>query len=533
MDRYASPVLSEHTISQDKGKRRAIVSPPTNEYNPNGTYFPIRKLTTIFLTTLTFTLIFFIALALLAWSYVARAEHIDPNEILNNHITFRGPDRNAGMWLRVQGRLGVDAASAIGDIWKSIGRWGVRRLDTVSVRLSSISVTAADDPTTVLAHLEMPSMRVPLSTDKGDAFGEEWLTKVQFPVFISPTKNTTALLHFLRESWRLGYVIVRAEVEEVTVRPGSVHTVDYVGWKGKFMKQLRNVRTGVKIKSMETQSPSLPSSLITLLNFSVSTSNSTITLDATAKAKNFIPPTVNASFTVPTTALPIASVHTLPLPLPPATDPPTDLLSTSPLPRTQPKPKLLRDRVGRCMPRLCFPWGRGGGGCVESFADVLVFDGEVPDDAITYPSVPSPAAAVVPTLTSWKKKHAPPPSQPLPSPLPERAFGHIRPEDWLPSISEPVELEDEEGAKAYVVTAQVVDVPLEVLPGRNKEFRDFVSKVIFSSSGALAGILGTAAVTVDVHGLPVEGDGKDGRGTEIELSGLPFRGAVRVGKKGL
>lgn len=50
-------------------------------------------------------------------------------------------------------------------------------------------------------------------------------------------------------------------------------------------------------------------------------------------------------------------------------------------------------------------------------------------------------------------------------------------------------------------------------------------QVVFGSHGALAGLLGTAAVAVDVKGLPF------GNGREIELTGLPFRGSVRIGKK--
>lgn len=52
---------------------------------------------------------------------------------------------------------------------------------------------------------------------------------------------------------------------------------------------------------------------------------------------------------------------------------------------------------------------------------------------------------------------------------------------------------------------------------------------MFGTKGAVAGILGTAAVGVDVEGLP-NGNGEAG---EMELSGLPFQGSVIVGKKGL
>ena len=100
--------------------------------------------------------------------------------------------------------------------------------------------------------------------------------------------------------------------------------------------------------------------------------------------------------------------------------------------------------------------------------EVIIFDGEVP------PSV------IINSRNSDDTDDIPP-KMPLPDPLPERAFGHIRPKDWLPSVSEPIELQEEEGS-AYAISAKVVDVPLEVLPGRQKEFTNFVTKVCFHNA---------------------------------------------------
>ena len=96
--------------------------------------------------------------------------------------------------------------------------------------------------------------------------------------------------------------------------------------------------------------------------------------------------------------------------------------------------------------------------------DVIIFDGEVPSSIIIE--------------RNSDDTDDPPPRMPLPDPLPERAFGHIRPRDWLPSVSEPIELEEEEGS-AYTISARVVDVPLEVLPGRQRQFNNFIGKVCF------------------------------------------------------
>jgi len=139
--------------------------------------------------------------------------------------------------------------------------------------------------------------------------------------------------------------------------------------------------------------------------------------------------------------------------------------------------------------------------------DVLIFDGEVP--------VSDPGTVAPPT--------------PLPNPLPERAFGHIRPDEWLPASCKTDTPGEGEGA-VFAVAANIVDVPLEVLPGREKEFGDFVSKVVFSSDGAIAGIQGVVAVSLKVHGLPYSGPEEHG---EMKLYGLPVKGNVRVGRKAL
>lgn len=86
----------------------------------------------------------------------------------------------------------------------------------------------------------------------------------------------------------------------------------------------------------------------------------------------------------------------------------------------------------------------------RAFPDVLVFDGDVPE-------------------TNGA------PDMPLPDPLPEHAFAHIRPDDWLPSLCVREEAKDQDGA-TYAISAAITDVPLEVLPGREGQFSSFVGK---------------------------------------------------------
>ena len=64
------------------------------------------------------------------------------------------------------------------------------------------------------------------------------------------------------------------------------------------------------------------------------------------------------------------------------------------------------------------------------------------------------------------------------------------------------------------ITVQFADVPLEVLPGHEREFLSFVVKVIWDAcEGAVAGVQGVVVVSVRVEGLPIEphdGSGGDG-----------------------
>ncbi|KAJ6453603.1 hypothetical protein C8R45DRAFT_915710 [Mycena sanguinolenta] len=595
----------------DKGKRRAedptertpllgsssstLDDPPPNVARRR----LISKLATVFLSTLVISILVCVALALLAWSYASPASHVSPDDILNEGLVFEGPDRvdvlniswSGGLWVNVEARVGFDAGSVIGvntspddgdglfrDIWKSIGRWGIRRLDRVSVNMSTISLTSGS---VVLATIEPTPVEVPLTADPPS--DSTWLTNISTPLLIRPTSNISALAHFVREAWREGSVAVRADVGSVEVRGGAFGEES---WRSIIHSVLSNVQTALRIKIPPI--PGIPrtgpvpslSELVTLESFNVYSASQSLNLAACATIPNPAPPSFNLTspslpfvIALPTTAgdaVPIASVSTAPftltypnitlsisgsvLPLPAS-----DILSafltrylsgqSNPIlvstphipsltvdltfPAPSPRPRVLRNVTihdmaikpggstftasGTVYARVVLPQGMDVGLHVARvLPDVLVFDGEVPDDAIFLPE-------------PYRDGDGDPPPPPFPDPLPKGAFGHIRPEDWLISQSGPVPSEDGEGA-AFAVTAKIVDAPLEVLPGRQKEFRNFVSKVIFGSEPAVAGILGFGSVAVDIFGLPFPGG--DGSG-EMELHGLPFRGRVLVGKKGL
>ncbi|WVQ93901.1 hypothetical protein IAU59_000979 [Kwoniella sp. CBS 9459] len=102
--------------------------------------------------------------------------------------------------------------------------------------------------------------------------------------------------------------------------------------------------------------------------------------------------------------------------------------------------------------------------------------------------------------------------------IPAKAFGHIRPEEFLNSTTSPSG--DPRYPHRLIVSAPLSNVDLDILPGRDGVLSDFVSKVVFKG-GAQAGVKGIASVRVKITGV-------DGT---VRLDGLPVRGEFWVGKQ--
>ncbi|EJF58295.1 hypothetical protein DICSQDRAFT_110426 [Dichomitus squalens LYAD-421 SS1] len=580
--------------------------------HPNATRRRIySRLVSVFLISLSFTVLVFVLLAIVAYSWRSRASATRPEEIIKKALIVRGPDRvdvlNAtsedGIWLLVHGRMGLDAGSVVGvktdkddsvvqDWFKGIGRWGIRQIDRVTVTMSDMRVGPRAHPNMTLATVSTPSIEVQLTANP-PARDLTWLTPVQIPVRIQPTKDIDDLLHFVRESWKSGFLSIQATVGQAVVRGGGLE--DH-GWRTRFTVAHSNVRpvVNVKIPSLPGLPPAgdghqLPgfSDLVHLQSFNIASRHGTIELSANATALNPVP--LDVEFEAP--ALPflihlpqpesnlssvaVASVHSHPfqfthpnisltisgavVPLPRDSSSAlsafvskyisgrdADIEISTPLypgltinttfPAPHPRPQILRNvsisdmrikPVGATMfasgvvhALVVLPKGIDVGvNASRLFPDVLVFDGEVPTSDEPGPDETAP-------LTSALGHPSPPPTRPLPEPLPPRAFAHIVPDDWIPAECREVEAPPDSGS-TVAVSAQLVDVPLEVLPGREREFSDFMAKVIFGSQGALAGVQGVAAVAVRVEGLPFA----NGQDPEMELAGLPFQGSVRIGKK--
>ncbi|KAJ1032416.1 hypothetical protein NDA16_000442 [Ustilago loliicola] len=115
------------------------------------------------------------------------------------------------------------------------------------------------------------------------------------------------------------------------------------------------------------------------------------------------------------------------------------------------------------------------------------------------------------------KKPEPEPAPPLPDPLPEKAFGRVRPYDFAPAETF-VDPTDPKGERK-LLRAVLKDVPFNVLPGRGPLFRSFTWKLV-TGQGALVGIEGTSRAKIWNSGLGA-----------LQLKNLPVKGAFILGKR--
>lgn len=277
------PHLEQH-VAIDKGKQRASIPEPSERTPllPSGSSHTVheplprssqseqpphqnllRKLLIVFLTTLVVCLIVLASVILFALSYSSRVSSLTIQDILDRGLIVEGPDcidvlnatREDGVWVRVDGRVGLDMGSILRirpdaedliwtELWKSLGRWGVRRVGTISLELSQITVTSSDEHSPNLAVLTTSAIELPLSPDPPSNLG--WLTRISIPIKIHPTERTEDLVRFANGSWMSGVVRLSSTIPSVRVIGGKVgeHT-----WRDNLSIKRSNVSIALAVKS--------------------------------------------------------------------------------------------------------------------------------------------------------------------------------------------------------------------------------------------------------------------------------------------
>jgi len=248
------PSTSSHTIHQS----HPHLSPPGQPPRQN----LVRKLLIVFFATLLTCVVVLVLILLFAFSYSSRVSNLTAQDILDRGLFVKGPDRvdvlNAtkeGVWIRVDGQVGLDMGRVLRihpddkdliwtELWKGVGRWGVRKVGRISVELSPITVVPSNEPSVSLAVVTAPAIELPLSS--GPPSSLEWLTPVSIPIHIRPTNRTKDLIHFAKECWMSGVIQVFSAINSVHVTGGRMGET---GWRGSFGTERSNVSIAIRTES--------------------------------------------------------------------------------------------------------------------------------------------------------------------------------------------------------------------------------------------------------------------------------------------
>ncbi|KIJ22743.1 hypothetical protein M422DRAFT_786352, partial [Sphaerobolus stellatus SS14] len=128
--------------------------------------------------------------------------------------------------------------------WKSIGRWGVGSLGSITTLMDDIVIYPANmtKDTPILTLKARSPIPVPLrpGLTKADHRNTPYLQTVSIPFTVSPSQNTTLILDFLKKSWIHGFANVRVYAPELTVYGGGPDSRSVTWWKfGQWRKWLK------------------------------------------------------------------------------------------------------------------------------------------------------------------------------------------------------------------------------------------------------------------------------------------------------
>ncbi|KAG8871956.1 hypothetical protein FRB97_008175 [Tulasnella sp. 331] len=238
-----TPLLNGGPSSRDE--RTALESPTRSPWNRR---LLIGALALLALCSFA-TFIFIIAAS---YSFASCASHVEPEAMLaEGAIVWKGPSdiqvvhmAPEGILMQVEGRIGIDADWIIGlehnsgtnarfglfeGARKALGRWLVKRVDTITVTIGDIHLYAPYSrsqhrvPDAPLASIILQSITVPLTTRRSQfkMSDDSWLTPLSIPMLVYLNENSTLLMEFGKDSMQMGRVLARATVESMQLDVGD------------------------------------------------------------------------------------------------------------------------------------------------------------------------------------------------------------------------------------------------------------------------------------------------------------------------
>jgi len=261
--KHRAEVPTEHTPLLPSTSTQFSSYTDDEAHTPNLSSPSLRaRLTFVFVSSLSLCITVFVILGLLAYSYAPKGSSSSVDDVIKNAVVFRGPDRvdvlnvtaSGDVWLAIDVRIGVDAGSVIGvkkdledgmlvDVWKRLGRWGIRRLERVSVDVETVNVTSTYVPTFLASIVSQPLV-LPLTPDPPP--DESWLTNVSTVFLVRQTKNTSALVEFMRDSWRRGAIEVDVDVRRAAVTGGGIKEES---WRRRLHNIFLDIRQSIRLRS--------------------------------------------------------------------------------------------------------------------------------------------------------------------------------------------------------------------------------------------------------------------------------------------
>jgi len=164
------------------------------------------------------------------------------------HKTVRRADTQDGLRIQLKAtlRVGVDVGGVLqlgpgihsdgplDSLWKHLTRWGVRKLQNVSVRIGRVTVFPAGRNATdvCLATIPgLPPIEIPLSV-RGDSQDKTWLEEANIQLFVDIPSDASSILNFAEDAWKRTVASAKVEVDDVRVSGGYIGEF---GWRATLV----------------------------------------------------------------------------------------------------------------------------------------------------------------------------------------------------------------------------------------------------------------------------------------------------------
>jgi hypothetical protein len=247
-----TPLLSSSTTGENYSDDESL--------RPSGPPTILARLAFVFLVSSVICIVIFFIFALIVWLYASHTTTQMKN--IGDAMVVAGPfsvqllNTSSGHpRLQLNAKAGLDVANALDlessqddrlseKFRKSLMRWGVRKLHTVSVTLDAIHIQPKNaHPVDNLLVISIPPLTLPVAAEPSSDRG--WLSNISIPLEIQPSWNMSLYEDFLKQAWELGTLGMNTEICEINVIGGSLHGNT---WRKFVRMHVSNFRESISLR---------------------------------------------------------------------------------------------------------------------------------------------------------------------------------------------------------------------------------------------------------------------------------------------